>query len=199
VSSNRVAEQGRRCFKNADGRPAGTLLAAGLKGRGRAERCDVAVRPPRFVRRGSFAAVRPPRTRRKAGDITISAKPLFDAVRAQARNADLVANSTNESARARIASRRIGNAAVFWPGGEITLKSSSGRPKAGPVAPSGYATSGYPRNATIWPPSTTMVAPTIKRPASDTSSSIAPSRSPSWPNRPTGISRLSFSPASLVR
>ena len=34
-----------------------------------------------------------------------------------------------------------------------------------------------PRNRTIWPPSTTMVVPAMKRPASETSSSSAPSRS----------------------
>ena len=36
-------------------------------------------------------------------------------------------------------------------------------------------------------------------PASDASSSSAPSRSPSWPKRPTGMSRVSFLPASLDR
>jgi hypothetical protein len=61
------------------------------------------------------------------------------------------------------------------------------------------ATPVYPRNATICPPSTTIVAPAMKRPASEASSSSAPSRSPSWPKRPVGMSRLSFSPASVDR
>src|SRR5256885_505619 len=39
----------------------------------------------------------------------------------------------------------------------------------------------YPRSATIWPPSTTMVVPAMKRPASETRSSKAPSRSRSSP------------------
>src|SRR5204862_2811215 len=57
----------------------------------------------------------------------------------------------------------------------------------------------YPRSATIWPPSTTMVAPVMKRPASATSRSSAPSRSRSSPKRPTGISRLIAAPCSLAR
>src|SRR5258708_6221983 len=44
-----------------------------------------------------------------------------------------------------------------------------------------------------------MVAPTMKRPASDTSSSTAPSRSPSWPNRATWISGLGFTAVCAVK
>ena len=57
----------------------------------------------------------------------------------------------------------------------------------------------YPLSATIWPPSTTRVVPAMKRPASETSSSRAPSRSRSSPKRPTGISRLIAAPCSLSR
>ncbi len=57
----------------------------------------------------------------------------------------------------------------------------------------------YPLSATIWPPSTTIVAPAMKRPASEASSNSAPSRSPSRPKRPTGMSRVSFLPSSLAR
>ncbi len=57
----------------------------------------------------------------------------------------------------------------------------------------------YPRNPIIWPPSTTIVAPVMKRPASDASSSSAPSRSRSSPNRPTGISRVIAGARLLIR
>src|SRR5260370_41353726 len=54
----------------------------------------------------------------------------------------------------------------------------------------------YPRKAPIWPPSTTMVVPTMKRPASATRSSTAPSASRSWRHRPTSTSSLRLSPTS---
>ncbi len=58
----------------------------------------------------------------------------------------------------------------------------------------------YPLPApTSWPPSTTMVVPAMKRPASETRRSSAPSRSRSSPKRPTGISRLIAAPCSLRR
>src|SRR5450830_1580079 len=57
----------------------------------------------------------------------------------------------------------------------------------------------YPEIITTCPPSTTMVAPVMKLPASEASKSSAPSRSPSLPKRPAGIARLSASPASPAR
>src|SRR4029453_19467637 len=38
----------------------------------------------------------------------------------------------------------------------------------------GKGTTCHPRNATIWPPSTTMVAPPMKRPAAEAGASTAP-------------------------
>lgn len=56
-----------------------------------------------------------------------------------------------------------------------------------------------PRTATSCPPSTTIVAPVMKRPASDASSSSAPSRSRTSPKRPMGMSCLIAAPRSLAR